>query len=82
MWNNPASETGFGDCSDHPHQPGVVDQTLSSASNMLALFAIAGVSSVREFGVISLAIAGVMVTVALCRGLLERRSLCSVVTRR
>jgi hypothetical protein len=49
---------------------GVVDQTLSSASNMLALFAIASVSSVREFGAISFAVAGVMATVSVCRGLL------------
>lgn len=49
---------------------GVVDQTLSSASNMLAVFAVAGVSTVPQFGAITLAIAGVMAMVALCRGLL------------
>lgn len=49
---------------------GVMDQVLSSASNMLAVFAIAGVSTVVQFGSISLAIAGVMAMVLLCRGLL------------
>lgn len=49
---------------------GVVDQVLSSAGNMLVVFAIAGVSTVTEFGVISLAIAGVMALALLCSGLL------------
>lgn len=49
---------------------GITDQVLSSASNMLAVFAIAGVSTIVQFGSISLAIAGVMAMVLLCRGLL------------
>ena len=49
---------------------GVLDQVLSSASNMLVVFAIARVSSVDDFGSISLAIAALTTVMAICRGFL------------
>lgn len=49
---------------------GLIDQVLSSASNTLIVFAIARVSGVESFGAISLALAALLATLAICRGAL------------
>lgn len=49
---------------------GLVDQVLSSASNVLVVFAFARASSVDDFGAFSLALAALTTTVATGRGLL------------
>lgn len=48
----------------------IFDQVLSSASNVLVIFAVAGVSSVEEFGAVSLAFAALTTVMAMGRGLL------------
>src|SRR5690348_13853229 len=47
---------------------GLVDQILSSASNVLVVFAVARTSSVREFGSIALTLMLVTTGLAICRG--------------
>ncbi len=49
---------------------GFVDQALSSASNVLLVFTVAGVSSIHEFGVFSLAMAVLLTVLSTCRGML------------
>lgn len=49
---------------------GLIDQILSSASNVLIVFAIARVSSVADFGALSLALAALTTVMATSRGLL------------
>ena len=54
-----------------PHvRVGFIDQFLSSGSNTMIVFAIARVSSVDSFGAISLAMAALMASLAVCRGAL------------
>lgn len=49
---------------------GLMDQVLSSASNVLIVFAIARVSSVNDFGSVVLTIAALTTVMATCRGFL------------
>lgn len=49
---------------------GVVDQVLSSVSNVLVIFAVARVTSIGDFGAISLAVTAMTTAVAAGRGLL------------